>query len=166
MEILTPSVQYSQETDGRTQMLGVRSNGEQRLGRCPEEEAVDSPGILQCQASDLLRQSKHHMEILYRQQLGLPFGQPLSAGRSLTLRATPIAARVVGDGAMSALIALVHMAAQSGRSASADIVEGFSLGPGEYAPPAGQKIVSISAEDIGHFRPMFIHRSGWYVVAA
>src|SRR5260370_11116092 len=71
-------------------MLGVRRDGQQRLGHCPEEDAVDYPGILQRQAGDLLRQGKHHVEILYRQQLGLPIGQPLGAGRGLTLRATPV----------------------------------------------------------------------------
>jgi hypothetical protein len=50
------------------------------------------------------------MEILYRQQLGFPFGQPLGAGRGLTLRTTAISTRVVRDGAMPALIALIDMA--------------------------------------------------------
>src|ERR1700686_2546874 len=111
MEILTPSVKHGQETDGRAQVPGVCRDGEHRLGHCPEENAVDYPGILQRQAGDLLRQCKHHVEILHRQQLGLPFGQPLGAGRGLALRATPISTRVIRDGAMSALIALVRMAA-------------------------------------------------------
>jgi hypothetical protein len=53
---------------------------------------------------------KHNVEILCRQQFGLPFGQPLGADRGLTLRTTPISTRVIRDGAMSALIALVNMA--------------------------------------------------------
>ena len=93
MEVLTPGVKHGQEADCRAQVLGVRRDGQQRLGHCPEENAVDSPGILQRQAGDLLRQGKHHVEILYRQQFGLPFGQPLGAGRALTLRATPISTR-------------------------------------------------------------------------
>jgi hypothetical protein len=111
MEVLTPTVKHGEEADCRAKMLGVRRDGQQRLGHCPEEDAVDYPGILQRQAGDLLRQGKHHVEILYRQQLGLPIGQPLGAGRGLTLRATPVPTRVIRDGAMSALIALVQMAA-------------------------------------------------------
>jgi len=91
-------------------MPRVRRDREQRLGHRPEENAVDSPRILQRQAGDLLRQGKHHMKILYRQQFGVPFGQPLGADRGLTLRTAPISARVIRDGAMSALIALVQMA--------------------------------------------------------
>ena len=53
MEILTPSVKHGQEADCRAQMLGVRRDGQQRLGHSPEENAVDYPGILQRQAGDL-----------------------------------------------------------------------------------------------------------------
>jgi hypothetical protein len=78
-------VQHREEADGRTQMLGVRRDGEQRLGNCLKEDAVDDPGILERQSGDGLRQSKDEVKILDRQQLGFPFGQPLSAGRALTL---------------------------------------------------------------------------------
>jgi hypothetical protein len=61
---------------------------------------------------------------------------------------------------MSALIALVQMAAESGRSASANIVEGLSLWAGEHVPPPSQKLVSVCAENIGHFQPMLTHHSG------
>ena len=111
MEVLPPGVKHGQKADGRPQMSGVSRNGQQSFGDCPEENGVDAPGILQCQSGDLLRQCKHHVEILYWQQLGLPFGQPLGACRSLTFRTTAVAARVIRDGAMSALIALVQMAA-------------------------------------------------------
>src|SRR5260370_19157349 len=57
------------------------------------ETAVDSPSIQSSQPGDLLRQSKDNVKILYRQQLSIPFGQPLDAGRPLTLRATAIATR-------------------------------------------------------------------------
>src|SRR5262249_11955092 len=46
MEGLTPTVKHGEEADRRTQMLGVSRNSQQRLGHCPEENAVDDPGIL------------------------------------------------------------------------------------------------------------------------
>jgi hypothetical protein len=76
VKILTPSVKHGEEADGRAQMLGVRRDGEQCLGNCPKEDAIDDPGILERQSGNLLRQSKDHVEILHRQQLGFPFGQP------------------------------------------------------------------------------------------
>jgi hypothetical protein len=39
------------------------------------------------------------------------FGQPLGAGRCLTLGTASISARVIRDGAMPALVALFHVAA-------------------------------------------------------
>src|ERR1022692_4475488 len=93
MEILTPSVQDSQEADGGAQVLGVPGDRQHRLGHGFEKNAVDSSGVLQRQVGDLLRQRKHHVEILlYGQQLGFPFGQPLGTGRALTLWTAPVSA--------------------------------------------------------------------------
>jgi hypothetical protein len=61
---------------------------------------------------------------------------------------------------MSALIALVHVTAQSGGSASANIVEGLALLAADHVAPAGQEVVSTCAEDIGHFQPMLVHGCG------
>ena len=93
MEVLTPGVKHGQEADSRPQVFRIRGDSEQRLGDCAEEDAVNTPGIVQCQAGDLLRQSKHDVEILYRQQLGFPIGEPLGTGRALTLGTTPVSTR-------------------------------------------------------------------------
>ena len=93
MEVLTPSVKHRQEADGGAQVLGVPCYRQHRLGHGLEENAVDSSGVLQRQGGDLLRQRKHHVEILlYGQQLGFAFGQPLGAGRALTLWTAPVSA--------------------------------------------------------------------------
>jgi hypothetical protein len=99
------------------------------------------------------------VKILYRQQLSIPFCQPLDAGRTLTLRATAIATGVVRDGAMSAIV-ILHMATQDVCAAITNVVEGFPLWAGEYPLPQSQKVISVSAEDIGHFQPMLTHFSG------
>ena len=96
MEILTPSVEHGQKADGRAQMLGVRCNGQQRFGNRAKKDRVDDLGVLKRQSGNLLRQCEDNVEILlHRQQLGFPFRQPLSAGRRLTLRTTPVPARVI-----------------------------------------------------------------------
>jgi hypothetical protein len=142
-------------------MFGIRCDRQQRLGHGMEEDAIDSSSVLKRQGGDLLRQRKHYVEVfLDRQQLGFSCGQPFGAGRRLTLWTTPVSTGVVRDSTMPTLIALLHMAAQSGGSACANILEGFSLLAGQYVPPPSQKVVSMCAEDIGHFQPMFTHRSG------
>ena len=55
MEILTPTVKHGEESNGCTEVLGVRRDRQQRLRHCAEEDAVDCPGILHRQAGDLLR---------------------------------------------------------------------------------------------------------------
>src|SRR5271166_7073988 len=46
MEVLSPSVQYGQKTNGGAQTLGVRRNGQQGLGNGTEQNGVDWAGIL------------------------------------------------------------------------------------------------------------------------
>jgi len=58
------------------------------------------------------------------------------------------------------------MATQGGSAAITNIREGFPLPWGEHVTPASQKIVFVCAENIGHFRPMFVHGSGLNVLAA
>jgi hypothetical protein len=52
------------------------------------------------------------------------------------------------------------MATQGGCAAVTNVVEGFPLWAGEYPIPQSQKVISVSAEDIGHFQPMLSHSSG------
>ena len=65
-----------------------------------------------------------------------------------------------------ALLHVLHMAAESGRTAVADRFESFSLMRTKYVSPSCEELFFVSAEDIGHFEPMFPHRSGGTVLAA
>ena len=61
---------------------------------------------------------------------------------------------------MSALIALIRMAAQGGRAAVANRRKRFFLMGSEYRSPSREEVAFVFAEDIGHFEPMFAHRFG------
>ena len=58
-----------------------------------------------------------------------------------------------------ALLHILHMAAESGRTAVADRFESFSLMGTKYVSPSREELFFVSAEDIGYFEPMFSHRS-------
>ena len=58
-----------------------------------------------------------------------------------------------------ALLHILHMAAESGRTAVADCFECFSLMRAKYVPPLREELFFVRAEDIGYFEPMFSHRS-------
>ena len=75
------------------------------------------------------------------------------------LENTPHKTRIIRDGAMPAIV-ILHMATQGGCAAITNIVEGFPLWTGEYPLPQREKVIGVSAEDIGHFQPMLTHSSG------
>ena len=61
---------------------------------------------------------------------------------------------------MSALIALIHMAAECSRAAVPNGFEGLSLPGTENASPLRKEFPFVFAEDIGHFQPMPVHHFG------
>src|SRR5271169_4326218 len=58
------------------------------------------------------------------------------------------------------LFHILHMAAESGRTAVADGLESFSLMSAEPLAPLCEKLFFVGAEDVGHFEPTLSHRSG------
>ena len=160
MQVLTPGVQHGEEADGSAKVPGIGGDGEQRFGSGLKQDGIDLSRVLKCQATDLLWKRERDVEVRNGQQLRLPVGEPLGAGRGLALGATAIATRVEYFDAMSAPVALLEMTAQDGCPAVADIPERFPLLAREHGVPASQEIVLMSAEDIGQFQPMRFHSFG------
>src|SRR4029077_21198812 len=65
---------------------------------------------------------EHDVEVRHRQELFLALGQPLACSSALTLGAVSVAAGVVGDDGMSALLVLAarHMPTEGHRAAALD----------------------------------------------
>ena len=59
-----------------------------------------------------------------------------------------------------ALFHVLHVAAECGRTAVADRLESLALMSADYMAPLREELFFVSAEDIGHFRPMLTHSSG------
>jgi hypothetical protein len=130
------------------------------LGSGLKQDGVNLSRVLKRQAADLLGKREYDVEIGNRQKLRLPFGEPLGAGRGLALGAVPIATRVESFDAMPAPVALIEMTAQDCGPAVADVSERFPLLARQHRVPTRQKIMLMSAEDIGQFQPMRFHRYG------
>jgi hypothetical protein len=116
----SPGVQHQGRADLRAQMLGVGGDGEQRLGSEVEQQGVDHGLILVGDVGDRCRQRKHHVVVLDRQQIGLTRLEPAPRGTGLTLRAVPVAARVVGDLNLLAGCATQDMSAEQRATALLD----------------------------------------------
>jgi hypothetical protein len=76
------------------------------------------------------------MKVLHRQQLGLALLDPRGTSPALTLGAVTIAAGVIADAEMVALIALFNMAAACGSAAGLDGLHDFELMQGQRMPLA------------------------------
>ena len=68
--------------------------------------------------ADRRRQREDDVEIGHREQLGLARGHPGASFRALALGTVPIAAAIVDDHCMGAVLTACHMPAEGGRAAA------------------------------------------------
>src|ERR1700737_2725642 len=108
-------------------MPAIGSDLLQSLRYGPEQQGVAHPLVLQCQWRKLFGDGKNNVTIRHREQFRGPLCQPPVPGGGLTLGTMPVAARVVSDEAMRALVAFLDVATQSGSATGADVTEGFPL---------------------------------------
>ena len=113
-------MQHRDEADARAEMLGIGGDGERGLGGGLEQQIVDHGLVLVGEVAQRGRQGIHDMEVWHRQQLGLARGQPLPRGGALTFGAMAVAARIIGDEGMRAVLAARDMAAKRRRAAALD----------------------------------------------
>src|SRR5260370_475697 len=113
-EFLTPSVQHAEEADLGSEVWRIASYFEKGFRTGAKQKVVDDLLVLQRQWCQLTRQGEDHMDVACREKLLAPRCEPAVASPCLTLRAVPVAARVVGDGAISAASALIEMPAERG----------------------------------------------------
>jgi len=59
---------------------------------------------------------------------------------------------------MTAVIALLYLGAECGGTTGADVSECLALPGRQHISPAIQEFLTVLAEDIGDFQPMFRHR--------
>ena len=116
------------DADARTEMTGIGGDGEHGLGRHPEQQVVNLRLVVEGDVGDLGGHREDHVEVADWQQVGFARGEPLARRCPLALRAVPIAAAVIGDAAVAAVLAAFDMAAECGRAASLDRRHHLELG--------------------------------------
>src|SRR5882762_3800659 len=92
------------------------------------------------------------MDIAHGEKFSSTCCDPAFPGRSLTLRAVPVAARVVRDGAMPAASALIEMTAQCGGTTPRHGPQHLDMLPTEPVPVSFQESSSRGADEIGHLQ--------------
>ena len=88
------------------------------------------------------------MEVLHRQQVGLPTLKPAISGRCLALRAMSVATRVVGDLDLCALLTAQHVSTERRAAASLDGRHHLELKAIEVSRPGLTPSRAAGAEDI------------------
>jgi hypothetical protein len=107
-----PGVQHGGVADASSEMLGVGGDGGQRLGGGPEQKIVDRSLVLERDGADRSRQGEDDVIIGNGQKLRLAVFEPLPRRRSLALRAMRVAAGIVGDARVRAVLAALDVPAE------------------------------------------------------
>ena len=153
-----PGVEHGGEADAGAEMLWIGADDEQRLGRRAEQQIVDHRLVLIGERGDLGRQGEDHVEVVDRQQIGLAGGEPILRRPALALGAMAVAARVVSDPAVAAILATLDMAAEGRRAAALDSRHHLELAqaqmPGIGPAPGGAMVM----KDVGDLQPRAAHR--------
>lgn len=92
LKVLSPGVEHAEESDIRSQVLGVPHQFEHRRGAGAVEQIVEQPLVLENKRGELVRQREDNVEVGHGQQLSRARRQPFSARVPLALGAVPIAA--------------------------------------------------------------------------
>ena len=106
--------------DAGAEMLWIGRDREHGLGRRLEQQVVDHGLVLIGDIGDRRRQREHQVIIRHRQQLGFALGEPFPGSGALTLRAMPVAATVVGNDGVAAVLATRDVAAERRCAAAFD----------------------------------------------
>jgi hypothetical protein len=156
-EFLTPAVQHAEEADFRAEMLGIACDFQKGFRAGAKQEVVEELLVLQHQRSQVTRKREDHMDVARRKKFPATLFQPTFPSTCLTLRAVPISARVVGDGAMSAASAFIEMPAERGGTTPGNSQEHFDVLPGDPLTASFDECASRSADQIGHLEGWPVH---------
>src|SRR5271167_1428624 len=151
-ELLAPGVQNTEEADLGAEVSGIASDFQKCFRTDAKQKIVEDLLVLQDQWSQPLGQGEDHMDVAGWEEFSLTRLDPTVAGSGLTLRAVPISARVVGDGAMPAASALIEMTAQCGGTTAPNGPEHFEVLPTEPAAISFEESSSRGADEIGHLQ--------------
>ena len=96
--------------------FGIGGDRQGGLSRRREQQPVDCGFVVVGDIGDWTGQREHEVEVADGQEFGLALGEPLPGGGCLTLGAVPVAAAVVGNDGIGAVLAARDMAAERGAS--------------------------------------------------
>ena len=125
-----------------------------------EQQAVDHRLVVVGDVADRRRQREDDMEIGRREQLGLARRPPFARRRALALGTVPVAAAVVGDHRMGAVLAARHMPAEGRRATALDGAHDLELVEADAAAVGIAPCGPVPAEDVRDLQTWPGHAGG------
>jgi hypothetical protein len=92
LEVLSPGMEHTEESDVGSEVFRVASQFEHRRGAGAIEQVVEQSLVLQCKSGQIMRQREDDAEIGHGQQFSRARRQPFCACVPLVLGAVPVAA--------------------------------------------------------------------------
>src|SRR6266568_1235297 len=149
-EGLSPGMQNGEEAGSGTEMSWICGHLEQRGCAGFKQKREQSPLVLPDQRHEGVRHAKDEVVIAYGQQFLLPLVEPLLASVDLALGTVPVATRVVRDGLVSTLRALIAMATESSGTATRYGIEDLGLRPGQRRTKAFAESAACLMDHVSH----------------
>ncbi len=144
----TPGMQYQRQPRACAQVLRVGRDRLYRLGSRPEQDGVDHRLVVVGEIADWRRQREYQVVILDRQQIGLTRFEPTLRGTALASGTMAVTARVVGNLAMIAALAMPYMTTERRAAASLDGRHDLELAETNVSPVHLTPRLAPSTEDI------------------
>src|ERR1700730_15247854 len=157
VQSLVPGMEHAEEANLGSKVPGIAGDLQQSCSTGLKQQVIDQTLVLQCQRSQFPRQGEDHMHVAGGQQLPLSRLEPAQAGVALAPWAMPVATRVVRDGSMSAVRALIAMSTQRGGAATRDGLQHFFVLAVDPPATAFNEGLSCTANDIGHLQRRPVH---------
>ena len=157
LQSLVPGMEHAEEADLGSKVPGIAADLQQSCSTGVQQQVVDQSLLLQCERSQIPRLSEDDVHVAGGQQLPFPRLKPALAGVALASGAMPVATRVVRDGSMSAVRALIAMSTQRGGAATRDGLQHFFVLAVDPPATAFNEGLSCTANDIGHLQRRPVH---------
>jgi hypothetical protein len=157
VQLLAPGMEDRQKANVSAEMHGISRNGQQGVGHGLEEEGIQGTGVLEGEPMERVGQGKDNMEIGHLEELTLPGRQLGRLRRPLTRGTVPIAAGIVTDFCMAAVVTRHGVAPKERGPACPQRPEHAMLFCGHPVAIARQRGGPILLDDIGDFEPRAGH---------
>ena len=158
LEPLPPRVQDHQAADVTAQALRIRGDLLQRLRSRLKEEVVHHAFVDERQPRQWLGHREDEVDVPDGQELRLASRHPRVPRGGQTLGTMPVAAAVVREGRVRALVAAIAVPTERGGAALRNGPEDAPMLPGHPGAVRLQKTIAVLAHDVGHLEGWPRHR--------